>query len=91
MWFVLLLLTVDIFAVGYASKNKVLGASIYNIGHSFIFPALSLVLGVILKNNVLIGGGLIWVTHISMDRTLGYGLKLETGFKDTHLGKIGKS
>jgi hypothetical protein len=25
-----------------------------------------------------------------MDRMMGYGLKYETGFKDTHLGKIGK-
>ena len=32
----------------------------------------------------------IWVAHIAMDRALGYGLKLPTGFTDTHLGKIGK-
>ena len=29
---------------------------------------------------------LIWLAHIAMDRALGYGLKLPTGFKDTHLG-----
>ncbi|MDQ1710546.1 MAG: hypothetical protein QOG49_1931, partial [Frankiaceae bacterium] len=27
--------------------------------------------------------------HIGMDRALGYGLKYETDFKDTHLGHIG--
>jgi len=25
-----------------------------------------------------------------MDRSLGYGLKLPTAFKDTHLGRIGR-
>jgi Domain of unknown function (DUF4260) len=25
-----------------------------------------------------------------MDRALGYGLKLQTAFQDTHLGRIGK-
>jgi hypothetical protein len=32
--------------------------------------------------------GIIWVAHIGFDRLLGYGLKYETGFKDTHLGKV---
>ena len=32
----------------------------------------------------------IWTAHIAMDRALGYGLKLPTGFTDTHLGRIGK-
>ena len=27
--------------------------------------------------------------HVGWDRALGYGLKLPTGFKDTHLGRIG--
>jgi hypothetical protein len=26
-----------------------------------------------------------------MDRSLGYGLKLPTDFRDTHLGRIGRS
>jgi hypothetical protein len=33
----------------------------------------------------------IWVAHIGFDRLLGYGLKLETGFEQTHLGPIGKA
>jgi hypothetical protein len=35
------------------------------------------------------GVALIWFAHIGMDRALGYGLKYETGFNDTHLGRIG--
>ena len=31
--------------------------------------------------------GLIWLTHIGVDRALGYGLK-PTGFKDTHLQRV---
>jgi hypothetical protein len=29
---------------------------------------------------------LIWIGHIGADRLAGYGLKFETGFRDTHLG-----
>jgi hypothetical protein len=30
------------------------------------------------------------VAHIGLDRALGYGLKHESGFSDTHLGRIGR-
>ena len=33
---------------------------------------------------------LILLAHIAVDRALGYGLKRSTGFKDTHLGQIGR-
>ncbi len=33
---------------------------------------------------------LIWLVHISVDRALGYGLKLPGSFQDTHLGRIGR-
>jgi hypothetical protein len=29
----------------------------------------------------------VWVGHIGADRLLGYGLKFESGFRDTHLGR----
>ncbi|MBA4170763.1 MAG: DUF4260 family protein, partial [Chloroflexi bacterium] len=34
--------------------------------------------------------GAILVAHVGMDRSLGYGLKLPTDFRDTHLGRIGR-
>lgn len=37
------------------------------------------------------GLGAIWLAHLGMDRLLGYGFKLPTGFKDTHLGQIGRN
>jgi hypothetical protein len=33
----------------------------------------------------------VLLAHVGMDRALGYGLKLPTDFRDTHLGRIGRS
>ncbi|MEO8251465.1 MAG: DUF4260 family protein [Chloroflexota bacterium] len=38
----------------------------------------------------LVLAGTVFTTHIGLDRALGYGLKLPTDFRDTHLGRIGK-
>jgi hypothetical protein len=88
--FILLILAIDVFALGYAARDSRIGAHVYNFGHSYIIPPVLLVSGALLSNDLLIGGGLIWIAHIAMDRMLSYGLKYETDFKDTHLGKIGK-
>jgi hypothetical protein len=34
--------------------------------------------------------GVIWIGHIGMDRLLGYGLKYDDNFKNTHLGNLAK-
>jgi hypothetical protein len=34
--------------------------------------------------------GVILLGHSSLDRALGYGLKYEDSFQNTHLGRIGK-
>ena len=39
---------------------------------------------------VAFGLAAIWVAHIGFDRVLGYGLKFEAGFGETHLGRVGK-
>ncbi|MHB8652029.1 MAG: DUF4260 domain-containing protein [Minisyncoccota bacterium] len=87
--FLVLILVPDIFIAGYLKDSKI-GALVYNIGHMYIVP-LSL-LGVYLLFNILIllPISIIWLAHISMDRMLGFGLKLDTGFRDTHLGRIGR-
>ena len=86
--FALVLFTFDVSMAGYVvSKN--LGRITYNFGHSYVFPSLLLLLS---WNNDWLAAlyvSLIWLAHISLDRTLGYGLKLEN-FHSTHLGKIGK-
>jgi len=44
-----------------------------------------------LGNAAMLPIALIWFAHIGIDRALGYGLKYTSGFKDTHLGRLGGS
>jgi len=89
IFFIIFLVVIDVSMAGYIINNKV-GARIYNTGHSYAIPAVLLVLGAALPSQPLLALGLVWATHIALDRTLGYGLKLESGFQNTHLGIIGK-
>lgn len=73
--------------VGYL-KNPKLGAIIYNLIHNVVLSISLVLLGVIANIELLILLGLILSAHIGIDRSLGYGLKETTGFKNTHLGKI---
>lgn len=86
----LLLFVIDLFMAGYLINNKI-GARVYNIGHSYLIPAILVALAEAIPSRLLLGLGLLWIAHIAFDRALGYGLKLETGFQDTHLGRIGKN
>lgn len=89
-WLLLLLLfTPDVSMLGYLANPKV-GAGVYNLVHSYPLPALALALGLWLNVPVLTFAGILVLAHIGLDRTLGYGLKLESGFKDTHLGTMGR-
>lgn len=88
-WFFILLLSIDLCMLGYLHNNRV-GAHTYNIGHIYAFPMLLLILGSIFGLEWASIFGLIWTAHIALDRLLGYGLKFESGFTDTHLGTIGK-
>jgi hypothetical protein len=55
-----------------------------------VWPLLLFGIGILTANSLLLGLGAIWLAHIGMDRALGYGFKLSTGFRDTHLGQIGR-
>jgi len=90
LWFLILLFSIDISMVGYLAGKKT-GALIYNLAHAFVLPLIALVIGVVTENSPLTAFALIWLAHIGLDRALGYGLKFETGFQDTHLGPIGRS
>lgn len=68
--------------------NEKMGRIVYNFFHSYSIPLLLLGINLIwfpspLFTTILV----IWVTHISLDRMLGMGLKEET-FKKTHLQKL---
>jgi hypothetical protein len=85
---VLLFFAPDIGMLGYLVNNRV-GAISYNIFHH---KGLALAVGFIgyfMGNEVLIAVGALLFAHSSFDRMLGYGLKCYSGFKDTHLGRVG--
>jgi hypothetical protein len=85
--FFALLLVPDITMIGYVINAKI-GATVYNIGHSFILPLL-FVLGYFyfLKDFLLIIS-IVWLAHIFMDRLLGFGLKYKESFNNTHIQKL---
>jgi len=93
--FALLILAPDLAMLAYLAGPRA-GATAYNAAHSYV-PALALTLagfsgflGFLGGAPVAAAGGLIWIAHIGADRALGYGLKYPTGFRDTHLGRIGR-
>jgi len=87
--FALLILAPDLSMLGYFAGPRV-GAIAYNALHMLVVPLLLAVAGYVLPNSTATALGLIWIVHIAVDRALGYGLKLPSGFQDTHLGRIGK-
>lgn len=87
--FALLFLAPDLAMLGYLRSPR-LGALTYNLVHTYVAPAMLALAGLAL-GPLAFGLAAIWAAHIGFDRLLGYGLKLETGFEQTHLGPIGKA
>ncbi|ANE45632.1 hypothetical protein SY83_04200 [Paenibacillus swuensis] len=87
LWFFAFLLLPDLSMFGYLGGNRI-GAISYNLAHTYVISGLILFLGILANSDMLIQVGLIWTAHIGMDRVMGYGLKYETHFKDTHLNRI---
>ncbi len=88
--FALLFLIPDLSMLGYLAGPKV-GAIGYNIGHSYLGPALLAGLSLVQGDHLLSQLAAIWVAHIGFDRMLGYGLKYGVAFGHTHLGLKGKA
>jgi len=87
---VLLFFAPDLSFAGYLAGPRV-GAVAYNLAHTYASPAVLAGLGWMLATSLLPTLALLWAAHIGFDRMLGYGLKLPTGFHDTHLGRIGRA
>jgi len=87
LWFALLFLSPDLFMLGYVAGNK-WGAWFYNLAHTYISPCALLAIYGFTGQPWFLWLGLIWLGHIGFDRLLGYGLKYETAFKDTHLQRV---
>lgn len=86
---VLALLLPDVGMAGYALGRRI-GAVSYNVLHLYAVPFLVMMAGVGFGSTVAIAGGGLWLAHIGFDRAVGYGLRLDSGFRDTHLGRIGQ-
>lgn len=87
LWFLILLLAPDLAMLGYVKDNK-FGAILYNLFHTYFIPIGICIYGMVMQSDVLLMLSLIWIAHIGMDRTVGYGLKYPTDFKDNHLNKL---
>jgi hypothetical protein len=87
--FAILILAPDLSMLGYLKGPRV-GAYAYNCFHVTLWPLALLVGGYLAGSALCVSIGLIWLAHIGIDRALGYGLKLPTDFRDTHLGRIGR-
>lgn len=86
--FAVLFLVPDIAFAGYLFGSRI-GSISYNCTHSYIGPISLIILGQIIKSDILLMISIIWFAHIGFDRALGYGLKYADGFAYTHLGRIG--
>lgn len=91
-WWLLLpaLLAPDVSMAGYLGGPR-LGAATYNAVHNLVLAIFTLGTGWWTDTGWLILVGAVLLAHVGMDRSLGYGLKLPSGFTDTHLGRIGRS
>ena len=83
-------LLVDISMIGYLGGPR-LGSVTYNAAHTLLLPLALLGLGWWTGISWLVLAGAVFTTHVGLDRALGYGLKLPTDFRDTHLGRIGRT
>ena len=77
----------DLFMLGYLAGQRI-GALCYNIAHSYLTPLLLAAAGGWLGVSLAVELALIWGAHIGLDRAIGYGLKYNGHFKDTHLGRV---
>lgn len=83
--FACLFLVPDLSLLFYIRGPGTAASLVYNSLHSYM---LSTLLGAIsfYTGNALFGAvSLIWISHIGLDRALGYGLKYSTSFGFTHI------
>jgi len=87
-WFLLFILAPYLSMLAYSAGPR-LGSAVYNLVHTWVAPVLLWAVAWYANASFLIALAFIWAAHIGIDRGLGYGLKLQSGFRDTHLGPIG--
>ncbi len=88
LWLFLILLFVPDIAIVFYKINSKIGGIAYNIIHTYAIPVIIIIINsIFLKNMIIQPICIIWMSHISMDRVIGYGLKYDS-FKETHIQKL---
>lgn len=89
LWmFLALILAPDLSMLGYLAGPRV-GALAYNLVHTWVTPLVFFAISWWGGVQIMLPLAFILGAHIGFDRALGFGLKLPTSFRDTHLGRIG--
>ncbi|WP_206912057.1 DUF4260 family protein [Enterococcus sp. DIV0849a] len=86
-YFFIFLLLPDMMMIGYL-RSPALGAGIYNLGHTLVFPVVLIFIYLFTHMSFLLPIAIVWCAHIFMDRTLGYGLKYPGAFNHTHIQNL---
>jgi len=87
-WLFLVLLFAPDVSIAFYKINNSIGAIAYNIIHTYTIPIILAVIDkLFFENTIILPICLIWMSHISMDRFIGYGLKYDN-FKETHIQKL---
>ena len=88
-WFAVLFFLPDIGILGYFINPKI-GGFIYNFFHLRIVAAIVAIYATTYGDENWKLAAVILFAHISFDRMLGFGLKHNNSFYNTHLGNIDK-
>lgn len=85
LWLLAVLaLAPDLSMVGYLAGPRV-GSLGYNVVHTYSLPLALGAFGFFTDAPVALLVALVWAAHIGVDRLAGFGLKFDSGFRDTHL------
>lgn len=87
IFFIILWLVPDMGMIGYIISKKI-GSLTYNITHTYTIPIILLSYTLLSNLGLGVQVSLIWISHIGLDRFLGYGIKYPDKFKNTHMNKI---
>jgi hypothetical protein len=85
--FLLCFMLPDISLLGYLANARV-GAIFYNAIHSQVAPLALAGYSAASGSHAGLLAALIWLAHIGFDRMIGFGLKYQVRFKDTHLNPV---
>ena len=85
--FGLLWLVPDTSLLGFVANTRI-GAATYNPLHSYVGPVLLVAISVATDADTALAVGLIWASHVGIDRAVGYGLKSTWSARQTHLQQL---